>query len=139
MSPLLMLGGTTMLCARFLSLFLPMRQIMICIRFRVATSGAASSGLRNRSTTIFQNSSNSIAIKKKLSSIAGVRRGEARGALGGTLAAFSISSFSCLGCGRYQDYLNETATSTSTAYVLQGGVKAWLEKYADEEELVDKD
>jgi hypothetical protein len=40
---------------------------------------------------------------------------------------------------RYQDYLNETETSTSVAYILQGGVKAWLEKYANEEELVDKD
>lgn len=41
--------------------------------------------------------------------------------------------------GWYQDYLNETGTTTSTAYILQGGIKAWLEKYADDENLVDKD
>jgi len=41
--------------------------------------------------------------------------------------------------GWYQDYLNETGTSTSTAYILQGGIKTWLDKYADDEEFVDKD
>jgi len=40
---------------------------------------------------------------------------------------------------RYQDYLNETGTTTSTAYILQGGIKAWLAQYPDEEELVDAD
>jgi hypothetical protein len=40
---------------------------------------------------------------------------------------------------RYQDYLNERGTTTSTAYVLQGGIKAWLAKYESEEGLVDKD
>jgi rhodanese-related sulfurtransferase len=41
--------------------------------------------------------------------------------------------------GWYQDYLNERGTTTSTAYVLQGGIKAWLAKYESEEGLVDKD
>jgi hypothetical protein len=27
----------------------------------------------------------------------------------------------------------------SKAYVLEGGVRAWLEKFGDDEELVDKD
>ncbi|KAF8074493.1 S-adenosyl-L-methionine-dependent methyltransferase [Lyophyllum atratum] len=40
--------------------------------------------------------------------------------------------------GWYQDYLNETGTTTSTAVVLQGGVKAWLAQYGTEEDLVDK-
>ncbi|RDB15985.1 putative arsenite methyltransferase [Hypsizygus marmoreus] len=41
--------------------------------------------------------------------------------------------------GWYQDYLNETGTTTSAAYVLQGGVKAWLAKFGNEDRFVDKD
>ncbi|GLB43152.1 putative ribosomal protein L11 methyltransferase (PrmA) [Lyophyllum shimeji] len=41
--------------------------------------------------------------------------------------------------GWYQDYLDETGTTTSTAYVLRGGVKAWLAKYGNDDRLVDKD
>ncbi|KAF9468716.1 S-adenosyl-L-methionine-dependent methyltransferase [Collybia nuda] len=40
--------------------------------------------------------------------------------------------------GWYQDYLNETGTTTSQAYILQGGVKAWLAKYAGDDNLVDQ-
>lgn len=112
---------------------------MICTQYRAATSGAAASGMRRRSTTISPNFLNSTTIQKRLYSIVGVRWGGARGVLDGMLAVFSVSSVSCLVCGRYQDYLNETGTTTSTAYILQGGIKAWLEKYADDENLVDKD
>ncbi|KAF5369636.1 hypothetical protein D9615_010242 [Tricholomella constricta] len=41
--------------------------------------------------------------------------------------------------GWYQDYINETGTTTSAAYVLEGGVKSWLAKYGNEEDLVDRD
>lgn len=41
--------------------------------------------------------------------------------------------------GWYQDYLNETGTTTSTSYVLQGGVKAWLVQYGNDDRLVDRD
>ncbi|KAG5652217.1 hypothetical protein H0H81_005799 [Sphagnurus paluster] len=41
--------------------------------------------------------------------------------------------------GWYQDHLNETAITTSTAYVLQGGVKAWLAKYGNDDALVERD
>ena len=40
---------------------------------------------------------------------------------------------------RYQDYLNEIGRSESKAYVLKGGVVAWLQKFGDDVELVDKD
>ncbi|KAH6895006.1 arsenite S-adenosylmethyltransferase [Coprinopsis sp. MPI-PUGE-AT-0042] len=43
--------------------------------------------------------------------------------------------------GWYQDYLDdkgEEAAGTK-AYVLQGGIKAWLAKFQDKEELVDRD
>jgi ubiquinone/menaquinone biosynthesis C-methylase UbiE/rhodanese-related sulfurtransferase len=41
--------------------------------------------------------------------------------------------------GWYQDYLKEKETRTSTAYVLDGGVKGWLAKFEGQEEFVDKD
>ena len=41
---------------------------------------------------------------------------------------------------RYQDYLEAKGDQTnSTAYILEGGVKAWLKKFGDQEDLVDKD
>ncbi|KNZ77271.1 Arsenite methyltransferase [Termitomyces sp. J132] len=39
--------------------------------------------------------------------------------------------------GWYQDYLNDKSVTSSTAYVLQGGIKAWLAKYGDQEDLVE--
>ena len=46
----------------------------------------------------------------------------------------------CLSTYRYQDYLEANGDQTnSTAYILEGGVKAWLEKFGDQEDLVDKD
>lgn len=44
-----------------------------------------------------------------------------------------------MGPSRYQDYLDEVGDHTSKAYVLQGGVKAWLAKFPNEEDLVDRD
>ncbi|EAU88648.2 arsenite S-adenosylmethyltransferase [Coprinopsis cinerea okayama7 len=43
--------------------------------------------------------------------------------------------------GWYQDYLNKQGVdgSTSQAYVLQGGIKGWLAKFQDQEDLVDRD
>ncbi|KAG6824624.1 hypothetical protein H0H92_006313 [Tricholoma furcatifolium] len=38
---------------------------------------------------------------------------------------------------RYQDYLNKNEVTSSTAYVLRGGIKAWLGKYSDQSELVE--
>lgn len=41
--------------------------------------------------------------------------------------------------GWYQDYLNEREETASKAYVLQGGIKAWLEQYRADKDLVDYD
>ncbi|KAG6873003.1 hypothetical protein C0995_004135 [Termitomyces sp. Mi166 len=38
---------------------------------------------------------------------------------------------------RYQDYINDKAATSSAAYVLQGGIKSWLAKYGDQEDLVE--
>ena len=40
---------------------------------------------------------------------------------------------------RYQDRLNDLEQTMSTAYVLEGGVKAWLLQYGDDESLVQRD
>jgi hypothetical protein len=40
---------------------------------------------------------------------------------------------------RYQDYLNSQEGHKSIAYVLEGGIKSWLAKYGDNEDLVDRD
>jgi len=40
---------------------------------------------------------------------------------------------------RYQDYLDSQEGHKSTAYVLEGGIKSWLAKYGDDEDLVDRD
>ena len=40
---------------------------------------------------------------------------------------------------RYQDFLDQDGITTSKAYVLQGGVRAWLAKYGSDKQLVDKD
>jgi hypothetical protein len=40
---------------------------------------------------------------------------------------------------RYQDRLNDLGQTMSTAYVLEGGVKAWLLQYGDDESLVQRD
>jgi hypothetical protein len=99
----------------------------------------ASNRQHSRSTTIFQRSWSDIAIQKRLPSIVTLQQGEVRDALDGKLGVLLIPRSSSRLARRYQDYLNETGTTTSTAYVLQGGIKAWLEKYAGEEDLVDKD
>ncbi|KAG6908318.1 hypothetical protein DXG01_005294 [Tephrocybe rancida] len=39
--------------------------------------------------------------------------------------------------GWYQDYLNHKGVTSSAAYVLQGGVKAWLAKHRERDNLVD--
>jgi len=41
--------------------------------------------------------------------------------------------------GWYQDHLTAQGNTESRAYVMAGGVKAWLEKFGDAEDLVDKD
>ncbi|KAF7970957.1 hypothetical protein HWV62_22544 [Athelia sp. TMB] len=41
--------------------------------------------------------------------------------------------------GWYQDYLSEVGSKESKAYVLQGGIKEWLQRFGDEEALVDSD
>jgi arsenite methyltransferase len=42
--------------------------------------------------------------------------------------------------GWYQDYLDAKGDQTnSAAYILEGGVKVWLSKFGDQEDLVDKD
>jgi arsenite methyltransferase len=40
---------------------------------------------------------------------------------------------------RYQDHLNAQGNATSKAFVLQGGIKAWLETFNDASDLVDLD
>jgi rhodanese-related sulfurtransferase len=40
---------------------------------------------------------------------------------------------------RYQDRLNAQANTTSRAFILQGGIHAWLEKFGGTLDLVDKD
>ena len=47
----------------------------------------------------------------------------------------------CLTAGRYQDYLDELdeGGAGQKAYVLQGGIKAWLAKFQGREDLVDED
>ena len=40
---------------------------------------------------------------------------------------------------RYQDHLAAHGNTKSKAYIMTGGVKAWLEKFSDAEDLVDKD
>ncbi|KAH7908531.1 S-adenosyl-L-methionine-dependent methyltransferase [Hygrophoropsis aurantiaca] len=39
----------------------------------------------------------------------------------------------------YQDYLNERGNTASKALVMTGGIKAWLQKYKEIEELTDQD
>ncbi|KIM41195.1 hypothetical protein M413DRAFT_72341, partial [Hebeloma cylindrosporum] len=39
----------------------------------------------------------------------------------------------------YQDYIDSQEGHKSTAYVLEGGIKSWLAKYGDDENLVDRD
>jgi rhodanese-related sulfurtransferase len=41
--------------------------------------------------------------------------------------------------GWYQDYLNSQEGHKSTAYILEGGIKSWLAKYGDDEDLFDRD
>lgn len=40
---------------------------------------------------------------------------------------------------RYQDYITAQGNTKSQAYVLAGGVNAWLQKFGSAEDLVDKD
>ncbi|EGO04041.1 hypothetical protein SERLA73DRAFT_158418 [Serpula lacrymans var. lacrymans S7.3] len=39
----------------------------------------------------------------------------------------------------YQDFLDEHGYTQSRAYVMQGGAKAWLDKFGEAEDLVDRD
>jgi len=41
--------------------------------------------------------------------------------------------------GWYQDHLNAQGNTVSKAFVLQGGIKAWLGKFGDASDLVDHD
>jgi hypothetical protein len=40
---------------------------------------------------------------------------------------------------RYQDYLDDNDMTSSKAYVLEGGIKAWLHKFGEDADLVDND
>ncbi|THH18168.1 hypothetical protein EW146_g2770 [Bondarzewia mesenterica] len=41
--------------------------------------------------------------------------------------------------GWYQDYLTARGNTKSASYVMRGGIKAWLEEFEGQEELVDRD
>ncbi|KAH9978361.1 NAD(P)-binding protein [Russula compacta] len=41
--------------------------------------------------------------------------------------------------GWYQDCLNDNGVTSSKAYVLEGGIKAWLSKFGEDADLVDED
>jgi arsenite methyltransferase len=66
------------------------------------------------------------------------------GVVDGAFMAFQLGFLyvcpCCLSAYRYQDYLDAKADQTnSTAYFVEGGVKPWLSKFGDQEDLVGKD
>ncbi|KAI5121161.1 hypothetical protein M0805_007158 [Coniferiporia weirii] len=65
------------------------------------------------------------------------------------LSGISLVIFHCQSCGSaksrgqkvaayYQDAIDEKGIRTSRALYLEGGIKGWVEKYKDDEELVVK-
>lgn len=102
------------------------------------------SGRRIRFTMTFLRFMRSLRIPRKLFFIAVALRGAGLGVVDGAFMGFQLGFLcvcpDCLSTYRYQDYLDAKGNQTnSTAYVLEGGVKAWLSKFGDQEDLVDKD
>lgn len=98
----------------------------------------ASSGLRRHFTTAWKFSTRNSKTLKRSFSIAVARTAEGLAVLDGKRNFRNLGSHTKIQV-RYQDYLAEQGNTKSKAYILQGGIKEWLQKFGDAEVLIDKD